>query len=381
MIHKRSGLLAGAAVVLLVAGLWLSMHKSSVQGDLGGGSLFSDLGAAVGDVNEVRLSRGDGSRVTLRKEGDGWVVVERQYAADPSRVRELILSLTSMKIIERKTSDPANYAKLGVEKPDSPTATSTLLEVVAGAKSWSLIVGKASEGRAIYVRKPEEAASALASPALTVDPDPKRWLDRQVTDIPGASVHEIAVRPAAGPAYLLSRAAREDQDLVLSPVPKGRNPASSMAINGQADALTAFNFDDMRPLPDSAPAATDHATFRTFDGQVLEFAGRKGDNKAYVTVTVNRDAALAAKFAVPAAAAPPATPVTPAPDSAAAPSPAPAAGEPPAVTPPKPADQTVERLAVRGKGIEYEIPIYKYESLFKPQEQLLEPKAAPKAGK
>jgi hypothetical protein len=375
MIHRRSGLLAGAAVVLLVAGLWLSMHKSSVQGDLGGGSLFADLGAAVGDVNEVRLSKGDGSRVTLRKEGDGWVVVEREYAADPSRVRELILNLVNMKVVERKTSDPANYARLGVEKPDTPTAASTLLEVVAGAKTWSLIVGKAAEGRAIYVRKPEEAASALASPAITVDPDPKRWLDRQVTDIPGASVHDIAIKPASGPAYLLTRAARDDQDLVLSPVPKGRNPASNMTINGQADALTAFNFDDMRPLPESAPAATDHATFRLFDGQVLEFAGRKGDNKAYVTVTVSRDPALAAKFAPAPAPAPAATPVTPAPDAAALTEPAPAAGEPPTVTPPKPADQTVERLATRAKGIEYEIPLYKYESLFKPQEQLLEAKA------
>ena len=66
----------------------------------------------------------------------------------------------SLKIVERKTSDPANYAKLGVEAPDTPTATSTLVEVVAGKKTWSLIVGKGADGRAVYVRKPAEAASA-----------------------------------------------------------------------------------------------------------------------------------------------------------------------------------------------------------------------------
>jgi hypothetical protein len=376
MIHKRSGLLAGAAVVLLGAGLWLTMHKSSVQGDLGGGSVFADLGPAVGEITEVRLSKGDGSRVTLRKDSDGWTVVERDYAADSSRVRELILSLTTLKVVERKTSDPAHYAKLGVEAADSPTAASTLLEVVAGAKTWSLLVGKNAEGRALYVRKPDEAASALAQPAFTVDPDPKRWLNREISDIPGANVQEISVRPAGGPAYLLTRAARTDADLVLAAVPKGRKPGSSMAITGQGDALTAFNFEDMRPLPDSAPPATDHATFRLFDGQVLEFAGRRDGSKAYVTVNASRDATLAAKFAEPPAPAPAATPVTPAPDAAAAPYPAPAAGEPPAVTAPKPADQTVERLATRAKGIEFEIPAYKYESLFKPQEQLLAPKTA-----
>ncbi len=142
----------------------------------------------------------------------------------PCRVRELALGLASMKIIERKTSDPANYAKLGVEAPDTPTATSTLVEVVAGNSSWSLIVGKNAEGRAIYVRKPKEAASALVEPAITVEPDPKRWIDRELVDIPGASVHDISVKPAGGPAYLLSRAKRGDIDLTLSPIPKGPQP-------------------------------------------------------------------------------------------------------------------------------------------------------------
>ena len=73
--------------------------------------------------------------------------------------------------------------------------------MVAGKKTWSLIVGKAADGRAVYVRKPAEAASALAQPVITADPDQKRWIDRLITDIPGTSVHDISVKPASGPAY------------------------------------------------------------------------------------------------------------------------------------------------------------------------------------
>ena len=295
--------------MLLIAGLWLSLHRASEQADLGGGSVFADLTPALGEITEIRLSKGDGSRATLRKAADGWTVVEREYPADAGRVRELALGLASMKVIERKTSDPANYAKLGVEAPDTPTATSTLVEVVAGKKSWSLIVGKNAEGRAVYVRKPKEAASALVAPAITVEPDPKRWIDRLLVDIPGASVHDISVKPAGGPAYLLSRAKRGDTDLALSPVPKGRTAASSMSLNGQADALTAFQFRrhahrcrPRRPRPPITPR------IRTFDGQVFEFAGRKEADKAWVTVAASRDAALAAQFPEP----PPAAPATPA---------------------------------------------------------------------
>ncbi|HET9474209.1 MAG TPA: DUF4340 domain-containing protein, partial [Steroidobacteraceae bacterium] len=194
MPRHRSWTLAGAAAVLLIAGLWLSQHRASEQSDLGGGGVFTDLTPALGEITEIRLSRGDGSRTTLRRSADGWTVVEREYPADAARVRELALGLAGMKVIESKTSDPANYARLGVEAPDTPTATSTLVEVIAGSRSWSLIVGKNAEGRALYVRKPKEAASALVEPAITVEPDPKRWIDRELVDIRGDSVHDISVR-------------------------------------------------------------------------------------------------------------------------------------------------------------------------------------------
>ena len=350
--------LAGAAGVLLVAGLWLNAHRAQQQGDMGGGAVFADLKPALGDIDEIRFSKGDGSRTTLKRGADGWSVVERNYPADAVRVRELALNLAAMKVIEPKTSDPANYAKLGVEPADSPTGTSTLVELVAGKKTWSLLVGKSAGGRAVYVRKPDDKTSALAEPSVSVDPDQKRWVDRQITDLAGADVHDIAVTPATGPAYLLTRARRGDADLVLSPIPKGRKPATSMSLDGQGEVLAAFNFDDVHPVDASAPAATDRAVWRTFDGQVLEFAGHRSGDKAFVTVSAHRDPALAARFSEPAPAAKPAD------------------AKPAEV---KPAAKTAERLAARANGVQYEIPSYKYDALFKPVEELLEKPPAPPA--
>jgi len=393
MMRNRTLTLGVAAAVLLLAGTWVSLHHSQQQGGITHGSVFTDLGPAVGGITEVRLSKGDGSRTTLRTDGSGWTVVERQYPADAGRVRELVLGLVNMKNVEQKTSDPANYSKLGVEAPDAPSAASTLVEVVAGPKTWSLIVGKNADGRAQYVRKPKEAASALVEPAVAADPDQKRWLDRQLIDLPGTAVHDVSVKPAHGAAYSLARASRGDADVTLSPVPKGRNPASSMSLNGQAEALTAFNFDDVHAATEPAPKDPDHATFRTFDGQVFEFTGHKSGEKAFVSVNVSRDEALAKQFAeAPAAPVAPAAAAAPAAGTAAAAAsaPAPAATKPTATPPasatpaaapvapaPNPAEQAMERLAARGKGVEFEIPLYKYESLFKPQEDLLEPKPVP----
>ena len=75
-----------------------------------------------------------------------------------------------------------------------------------------------------------------------------------------------------------------------------------------------------------------------------------------------RDPALAAEFAPPAAAVAP-----------------PAPGATPAVTPAaeKPAvpDTTTERISARANGVDFEIPVYKYEAIFRPYEELLEKKA------
>jgi len=362
--QKKFMIVAGAAVLLLSAGVWLSMHRSNLQTDRGGGSVFADLQGALGEVEEIRLSRGDGSRTTLHRSADGWTVVERNYPADAARVRELALGLAGLRVVEQKTSDPANYAKLGVEAPDKPTAGSTLVEVVAGPKTWSLLVGKPADGRAVYVRKPAEAASALAQPFITADPDQKRWIDRLITDIPGANVHDIAVKPASGPGYVLTRADRNATDLTLSPIPKGRTPASPMSLNGQADALAAFHFDDVRALPAAASTATDSATYRTFDGQVIEITGRREGDKAFIAIATRRDPQLAAKF----------------PEPAPAPATSPPAATPVPATPASPAkvpDKTAETLGARAKGLEYEIPGYKYEAIFKKQEELLEPAPAP----
>ena len=154
---KQKGILGAAAAVLLAAGVFVSMHRSGQSG-VEGSTLFPDLQGALGDVTEIRLSRGDGSRTTLAKNGLAWTVNERNYPADAVRVRDLAIGLASLRVVERKTSVPENYAKLGVEAPDSPAATSTLVEVVSGKQSWSLIVGKVSDNRAVFVRKPQREA-------------------------------------------------------------------------------------------------------------------------------------------------------------------------------------------------------------------------------
>ena len=370
MNQKKFMIVAGAAVLLLSAGVWLSMHRSNLQTDRGGGAVFADLQSALGEVEEIRLSRGDGSRTTLHRSADGWTVVERKYPADAARVRELALGLAGLRVVEQKTSDPANYAKLGVEAPDKPTAGSTLVEVVAGPKTWSLIVGKSADGRAVYVRKPAEAASALAQPFITADPDQKRWIDRLITDIPGANVHDIAVKPASGPGYVLTRADRNATD--ADPEPDSEGPHAGEPDVAQWTGRRTGGVPLRRRARIAgrrAPAATRHA--RPIAPSTARSSNSPGIAKATRLSSRSRRAAIrnsprSFRNPRPRPRRPPARP-RPLPFRQHRPSPA------------KVPDKTVETLGARAKGLEYEIPAYKYEAIFKKQEELLEP--APLAAK
>jgi len=107
------------------------------------------------------------------------------------------------------------------------------------------------------------------------------------------------------------------------------------------------------------PAAK--ATFKTFDGLTIEMDGWVQDEKHYVALRPTFDGAQAERFKVAT------TPVEEKKDEAKKDDKAP--------EPPKPAAPNVEedakKLAAKVNGWVYEIPDYKYESLFKPVDQLV----------
>jgi hypothetical protein len=317
MNNQRVVALLLVALAVIGGGLWLTSARHSAQSVAANEIVLPGLKAALNDVTEIRLKKGDGADVTLKRDAVGWQVAQRGYAADSGRIRKLLLDLAEVKLREPKTSDPANYAKLGVEDADSPAAASTLLEVVAPQKTWSLLIGKQDTPRSGFVRVSGNAQSALVEPLITVEVDPKRWLDRQILDIAAKQVQSIVVTPTEGPAYTAQRASAEDANLVLQDIPAGKAVASPAAANATADALAALTFDDVRKQS-ATSAAKARAEFKLFDGKAFALAGAREGERTYIAVS--GDGTIAGRLA----------------------------------------------------GWEFEIPSWKYNQIFKPRAELLQ---------
>jgi hypothetical protein len=107
--------IAAGLVLLLVVVRNVSMDGGVATGRL----LLPDFAPLANDIREVRITGSEsGGGVTLEREDDGWVVVERsEYPADMGKLRPLVVALSEAGIVEEKTSNPEYYDRLGLGDP------------------------------------------------------------------------------------------------------------------------------------------------------------------------------------------------------------------------------------------------------------------------
>jgi hypothetical protein len=335
MTSRRVVLLLVAGLVIIAFAIWLSSQRHLDRATLSGDLVLPGLEGALNTVTEVRLSKGDQTRTTLKKGSSDWVVAERDYPADSGKVRKLLLDLGALNVVEEKTHNPANYPQLGVEDTTAPKAAGTRVAVVAPAKVYEVIVGKSSSGKSGFVRVPSTEQALLAAPSLAVEADPKRWLDNTLIDIQQERIKEIEERPGEGPGYTASREKKEQTDFAVSNLPKGRELTSPVAADSIAGALGGMTLDDVRKAgAPNGDAKVSHAIFRTFDGLEVDVAGHKDGTHDLIAITARSTAKETADEA--------------------------------------------QKLTTHSQGWEYEIPSYKYDAIFTPLDSLLKPVEKPK---
>ncbi len=340
MTPRRVILLLGASMLVIVLAIWMSSKHSGERGTLAGDPVLTGLDkSSLNSVTEIRLSKGDGTRTTLTKGSADWSVAERSFPADSGKVRKLLLELAALNVVEEKTRVADNYPALGVEDVDSAKATGTRVDAVTPSRTYSLIVGKSSGAKSGFVRVVNAQQSLLAAPLITLDADPRRWIEHSLLDISQDRVKEIAVKPAEGPGSTAGRASKDQSDFAVTGIPKGRELSSPAAADPIAGSLASLSVDDVQHTPAAPAAGVSHAVFRTFDGLEVDVAGRKDGSRTLVSFSPRSTA--------------------------------------------KETEAEAQALEARVKGWEFEIPSYKYEGLFRPLDDLLKklPEPAAKGSK
>ena len=286
MSARRVAWLLLAAVLVIAFAIWLSSLRHLERATLSGDLVLPALERGINNVSEVRLRRADATHVTLKRaDTGGWFIGERDWPAQVSKVRKLLLDLGALNVVEEKTRLPANYAALGVEDLSSPKAAGTEVTVISPAQKWTLIVGKPSGAKSGYVRVGGAEQSLLAAPLIMPNADPKSWLESAVIDLPPERVREIEEHPAEGPAYGVTRQKKDDPHFSVTPLPKGRELSAPGAADSLAAALSGLTLEDVARAAPAVATGGPRAVFRTFDSLEVEAQGRKDGARSLVVFT------------------------------------------------------------------------------------------------
>ena len=359
MTSRRLLILIVAALVAIGAGVWLAGRQGSSGSTTGTSALYPGLKEQLNSVTAVNIFKaGDARVVEIKKQGESWTVSERDnYAADEGKVRKLLVAIADAKVSEEKTSKPEAYATLGVEDTKGTAATSLRIELVGAPKPVNLIVGKQGAGaRSTYVRRAGEPQSWLINDTIDTSSTPEAWVRKDIIDVSADRMQSATVETKGAKPYTVAKTTRADANFAVEGLPKGKSLSAPTAANSVATALTGLSLADVRAasaFQATPPAAK--ATFRTFDGLVVEADGWVQDQKHYVALRPSFDGAQAEHFKVATA-------------------PAEEKKDDKAPEAPKPTTPNVEedakKVAAKVNGWAYEIPDYKYEALFKPADQL-----------
>jgi Domain of unknown function (DUF4340) len=352
---SRQRLVALIVIALLALGgaSFLAGRRDGSQ-QRTGASLFPTLAAQTNSAAEMTVFKGSSTpSLTVHKQNEQWTVAERaNYPADISKLRGLLQSLADAKIIEEKTSNPASYPVIGVEDPLKPEAGGAEVSISVADGKHAVIVGKSSpEGS--YVRRAGEDKSYSVAPAISVDAEPRFWIDTKLLDLKTADIQKVDVKFSGAPSYMIHRAVTPTAaapaaatppasaatppapasppappppaDFILDGVPAGRKAGDAQTLAPSPTTYGNLTIDDVAQADGIDFSKASVATLTLANGNVVTITGAVIEEKHWVKVSATQDAALTAK----------------------------------------------------ATGRAYEISNFRYDAIFRPLDQLLVPKPAP----
>ncbi|MGI9413829.1 MAG: DUF4340 domain-containing protein [Hyphomicrobiales bacterium] len=213
------GLTVAAAASLAAAGVVYYNAQTWAPNTASGEALLPDLATRAGNVASVSVKTADNT-VTVVKKGESWGIAERAgFPADSDEVREVVVGLTQMTIVEEKTRNPARYKLLDLDDPETEDSEAKLVTLsdADGKPIAQLVLGKVKFGvlgpgrNGTYVRKPGNPQTWLVSGDVAAPISVRGWAQKAVFEIPKEEVAQIKIVHADKEEVVLVRGEGEGE--------------------------------------------------------------------------------------------------------------------------------------------------------------------------
>lgn len=266
----RTVTVLAAALVVLGAVALLAQYDPQPPAP-GGGLLLPDLGEDLDRISRVSvIGAGSEPVATLVRGDDGsWTVAEKDgYPADVDKVRQTLIGLAEVRIVEPKTANPDFYDRLGVEAVEDEAAGGVAV-ILAGADTpVNVIVGNTEGTSQVYIRGADQAQSFLVDRNPDVGNETSDWLATEILAVSGTRMARVTVTHPDGEVVTVSKADSEQSNFDLDEIPPGRELQYASVANVMGNVLSNLNLQDVEPRTETEEPVT-VTEFVTFDGLAI----------------------------------------------------------------------------------------------------------------
>ena len=283
--------LVGLAIVAIGGGWYFgtasipTQQKTMVAGQL----MFPDLAPKLQKAAKIEVVF-QGKPMTVALKDGRWGLTDRAgYPVQERKLHAMMAALTELRLVEDRTSDPAQFSRLGVEDATKPDANSNLLRVLEadGKPILEVVTGHRrmrTQGKVeeqVYVRRPTENQAWLADGALQVDHDPAQWLDRDIANIDHAKIASVVVT-RGGKTLVFGRM---DEKLAMTE-PAEHPKLEDYKVEDIARAFELLTFQEVRAASDPIGQTVGKAVFTTTDGLTINATVFRADKDIWVDLAV-----------------------------------------------------------------------------------------------
>jgi Domain of unknown function (DUF4340) len=287
---KTLGILAAITITGIVLAIFVNQKPAS-QLPSSGELLFPSLLSAVNDVSEIVVETKDQTVTLMRTENTWRVKEEAGYRADVEKVKQTLIGLAELRILEPKTKNPELYDRLGLQDKEAEGSLSTTvtLKTPSNHEAALVIVGNQRPAKGnprmseIYARKPGDPQTWLTIGNLPLEKVAGEWFDKEITALTTKRVHRVTIRHPGGETLLVSKDKPEDLDFQLDSIPAGSKVASQFNVNNVVGTLVQLSLEDVKEAQEVNFQDRSGVTvvLETFDGLRLHVQTAKMEDKIF----------------------------------------------------------------------------------------------------
>ena len=288
MKHQKLLLLSAVTITIIIVAT-LTNQSRAPQTKIEKETLFPELANRINDVTSIKIKSNGNPDVILQKmEGGQWAIQSADnYPAQFDKVKDVVVSLSQLKILATKTDNPKLYPELGVEGPEGDNTSSLLLTLSDQSSTAlaSLIVGKPRKNNSgnnrpnLYVRKVDAKNALLVEGYLQLKSNNNAWYERNVVHIPASRIQGVNIVKSNGANLLIGKHAEGDTDFKVI---EGNTASPSVLLNKLGTFFEDINVEGVHAVNNfEFPDDTTITTFTTFNGLIITVKNALSDGKAF----------------------------------------------------------------------------------------------------